>query len=344
MSGRLRAAVVGAGGFTGKECLRLLAAHPGIEVAALLSARAAGPRGDSSGPGRMREPRIEDFDPSRIEGLDLVFLCAPHEVAADLAPELLERARCVIDLSAAHRLRDPGAYPEHYGFAHPHPELLEEAVLGLTEHARPNLPGARLVANPGCYVTAVCLPLLPLLDEGLCDPGSDLIADCKSGQSGAGKTSGPASHFAAVQEDFRAYAVGAHRHEPEIRQVLGRDRIYFTPHLLPVFRGILATIHLRPAPGRNADDLREALKTRYETEPFLEICAPGILPSLADVRRTNLCRIAVEAHGDRVVLVSVLDNLVKGAAGQAVQNANAVFGLPEDEGLPRPLPGLEGWT
>lgn len=338
-----RVAIVGGSGFTGKECLRLLSRHPAVEVACVMSAR-AGPTEPETYPGVLHEPRLSPFDPARLSGLDAVFLCAPHDRSAELAPQLLEKTATVIDLSAGHRLRNPALYERHYGFTHPHPDLLGEAVFGLTEWARQPLSKARLVANPGCYVTTVLLPLKALLGESCIAPGTDLIADCKSGVSGAGKGATPVTHFASVHEDFRAYGVGSHRHEPEIRQELGTDRLFFTAHLLPVFRGILATIHLVPNTGLRAADLASCLAERYAGEPFVRVYAAADgLPCLAAVQGTNACHIGVRDHGDRVVVIACLDNLVKGAAGQAVQNFNVACGLDETLGLDAGHTAVRGW-
>ncbi len=361
MSGSLkRVAVIGAAGFTGKECLRLLEGHPSVEIASVMSARSE-VRKEIQVRGALHEAPLPPLDLDALNGLDAVFLATPHKTAAHLAPELIQRVSCTIDLSAGHRLKNLSAYPKYYGFEHPQPGLVEQAIFGLCEQA-PQLgraiqeaeafkAGKRetkgvLIANPGCYVTSVCLPLLPLLKADLVDLGGDLILDCKSGVSGAGKTPGPEMHFASVHEDFRAYGIGTHRHEPEIRETLGTERAFFVPHLLPVFRGILSSIYLRPKREENAKNLRRELAKTYEKSPFVQILEEGQgPPCLSEVQGTNLCRIAVLPHGDRIVLVSVLDNLIKGAAGQAIQNFNLVMGLEETEGLPRGNnhPMLEGW-
>jgi N-acetyl-gamma-glutamyl-phosphate reductase len=352
-----RVAVIGATGFTGKECLRLLEGHPSVEIAKVMSAREE-TRAPLGGHGALRETELSPLDLPSLEGLDAVFLATPHETAAKLASEIIRWVPCTIDLSAAHRLKNLSAYPEFYGFEHPNPSLVKRAIFGLSEQAPAlgttlqkienfNSQGEGvLIANPGCYVTSVCLPLLPLLQAGLLDPRADLILDCKSGVSGAGKTPSPGTHFASVHEDFRAYGIGTHRHEPEIRETLETDRAFFVPHLLPVFRGILSSIHLRPAEGQNAESLRARLKDRYQESPFIHILEENEgVPCLAEVQGTNLCRIAVIPHGDRCVLISVLDNLIKGAAGQAIQNFNLAMGLRESEGLPMgsSLRILEGW-
>ena len=356
-----RVAIIGATGFTGKECLRLLEGHPFVQIAGIMSARTE-VRPPVAARGALHEAPLPPLDLQALEDVDAVFLAPPHETAARLAPELVRRVPCTIDLSAAHRLKNLSAYPAYYGFAHPNPSLVERAIFGLCEQA-PALrqaakevtafkktKGARkvgvLIANPGCYVTSVCLPLLPLLRAGMVDLEGDLILDCKSGVSGAGKSPGPLTHFASVHEDFGAYGIGTHRHEPEIRETLGTERAFFVPHLLPLFRGILSSIHLRPAKGQNADSLRTELASHYQDSPFVQILGEGQgSPCLGEVQGTNLCRIAVLPHGDRCVLVSTLDNLIKGAAGQAIQNFNLVMGLDETSGLPRgsTLPMLEGW-
>jgi len=343
MSGKKRVAVVGATGFTGKECLRLLGGHEAVDVVAVMSARAE-PGTPEPTPGALYEPELDPLDLDALAGTDAVLLCAPHQVAATLVPEVLERTGHVIDLSAAYRVKDTSIYETHYGFRHPHPELTQEAVFGLTEWARDELADARLVANPGCYVTSVLLALEPVLLAGCLAPGSDMIADCKSGVSGAGKSLTATTHFASVHEDFRAYSVGVHRHEPEMREHLGSDRLFFTPHLLPIFRGILATIHVTPAPGHDPGSIRDALRERYRDEPFVGVRAANeALPCIADVQGTNRCEIGVAAHGDRAILVSCLDNLIKGAAGQAIQNLNCVLGLDETTGLLTPSLAPRGW-
>lgn len=336
-----RVAIVGASGFTGKECYRLLAEHPSIEVAGMWSARRE-PSPHQEYAGSLHELPSLALDLDAIGACDAAMLCAPHQASAELAPAILERGARVIDLSAAYRLRDPQLYPRFYGFEHPHPELLETRVYGLTEWAHDALADARLVANPGCYVTSALLPMMALRAAGLVDDDADIIADCKSGVSGAGKGATPVTHFASVYDDFRAYGVGTHRHEPEIREQLGSDAIYFTPHLLPLFRGILTTLHFRTKGAASASEVRAALQARYEASAFVQVLEDG-LPSLAAVQGSNRCVLGVAAHGDRVVVVSCLDNLVKGAAGQAVQNLNVALGLDETAGLGPTVAAIPGW-
>jgi N-acetyl-gamma-glutamyl-phosphate reductase len=324
-----RIAILGASGYTGRELLRLLARHPSLAVAHAMTAR---PGAEPEPPRAPGERALEPLEPARLRGLDGVFLCTPHGAAAELARDCLQLGLRVVDLSADFRLRDPAVYAATYGHPHPAPELLADAVYGLTEHARGRVREARLVANPGCYPTSILLPLLPLLEERLLDPEFPIVADSKSGVSGAGKTPSERAHFGNLHENFLAYGVGNHRHAPEIHQEAGTARILFTPHLLPVFRGILSTIYVRPRAGAGADALRACLAARYRGEPFVQVWAAG-LPELRDVQLTNRCAIAVVPGGELVVLISVLDNLVKGASGQALQNMNLMLGLDEAAGL-----------
>ena len=329
-SGRpARVAILGATGYTGRELQRLLHQHPSLQLDLAMSAR------DGVDP----EPPETSFDPvpmpldlEKLRYVDAVFACTPHGAAVPLVRSALEAGCKVVDLSADFRLPDPEQYAAVYEQTHGAPDLLGEAVYGLTERARDHIAHARLVANPGCFPTSVLLPLLPLLEQGLIDLDADVIADCKSGVSGAGKTPKTRTVFGHVHENFLAYGVGNHRHTPEIHTHSGTDRILFVPHLLPVFRGILATIWVRPSPGKNADDLANCLDTVYAGEPFVRFYGRG-LPELNRVQRTNFCDVAVRQVGDRVVVLSAIDNLVKGAAGQAIQNMNRMLGLPESAGL-----------
>lgn len=283
-------------------------------------------------PALSHDPVVEPLEPGRFAELDGVFLCTPHGAAAELARTALDAGCAVVDLSADFRLRDPAVYAATYGAEHPAPELLDEAVYGLTEHARDRVAAARLVANPGCYPTSILLPLLPLLGAGLLDPSAPIVADAKSGVSGAGKTPTGRNVFGSVHDNFAAYGVGHHRHAPEIWQQAGTDRVLFVPHLLPVFRGILTTLYLRPAAGTSAGDVRGCLHEAYAGEAFVRVYDRG-LPELDRVTHTNCCDLGVAAVQDHVVVISAIDNLVKGAAGQAVQNMNLMLGLDEQEGL-----------
>lgn len=324
-----KVAVVGASGYTGKELLRLIARHPHMRATEVMTARPGAAPEPPQFPG---DPVIAPLDLSRLSHCDGVFLCTPHGAASAIAKAALEHGCKVVDLSADFRLRDPALYERTYGSPHPAPELLQEAVYGLTEHARAAVAKARLVANPGCYPTSVLLPVLPLLQNGLLDDHAPIVADSKSGTSGAGKSPSERTHFGNVHENFCAYGVGNHRHAPEIRQEAGTQRLVFTPHLLPTFRGILSTIYLTPKPSVTAEQMRSCLQERYAHEPFVKVYAQG-WPELKYVQHGNECHMAVAASGPLVVVVSVIDNLVKGASGQALQNMNAMLGLAETEGL-----------
>lgn len=322
-------AIVGASGYTGRELLDLLARHPRLRATVVMTARAgAAPEA----PAFPNDPTIDALDLDRLGAVDGVFLCTPHGAASEIAKAALARGKKVVDLSADFRLRDPALYARVYGSPHPAPELLAEAVYGLPEHRRGAVRTARLVANPGCYPTSVLLPVLPLRAAGLLADGSPIIADSKSGTSGAGKAPSERTHFGAVHENFCAYGVGNHRHAPEIQQEAGTADLVFTPHLLPTFRGILSTIYLTPKSGVTADAIRNCLQERYAAEPFVRVYQKG-QPELRCVQRTNQCHIAVAASGPLVVVTSAIDNLVKGASGQALQNMNLMLGLPEGDGL-----------
>ena len=320
----------------------LLARHPHAEITSVFSSGKKDSRavpfarlhpllGGAAGPDA--EPFSEDcLDAGRP---DVVFLATPNETSAEVAPKILESGARVIDISGAFRLRDAADYPKWYGFEHPAPALLAEAVYGLAEWCGEELVGARLVANPGCYPTSVLLALKPVLS--LLAPGEAVVCDSKSGVSGAGKRSDVAYSFGELDGNFKAYGVGVHRHEPEMRQELGLSSeapFVFVPHLLPVVRGILTTLHVSFRAGVGAADVAAAF-ARYEGLPFVSVRPAGELPELRDVVGTPRAEIgfALLPGGRRGVLVSVLDNLLKGAASQAVQNMNRVFGYPETEGL-----------
>ena len=324
-----RCAIVGASGYTGRELLALLARHPSLRATAVMTAR---PGTAPEPPTFPHDPVIDALDLARLADVDGVFLCTPHGAASAIAREALALGKKVVDLSADFRLRDPALYERTYGSPHPAPELLARAVYGLTEHAREAVRVATLVANPGCYPTSVLLPLLPLLHAGLVDGSAPIVADSASGTSGAGKAPSERTLFGNVHENFLAYGVGSHRHTPEIRQQAGTERVVFTPHLLPVFRGILSTLYLTPAPGVSAATMHACLQERYAAEPFVQVYAQG-QPELRCVQHGNQCHVAVTANGPLVVITSAIDNLQKGASGQALQNMNLMLGLPEGAGL-----------
>lgn len=322
-------AIVGASGYTGRELLTLLSRHPSLLASVVMTAR---PGTAPEAPVFPGDPTIDALDLVRLQHVDGVFLCTPHGAASEIAKAALAHGKKVVDLSADFRLLDADNYQRTYGSAHPAPELLAQAVYGLTEHRRDAVAKAKLVANPGCYPTSVLLPVLPLLQHRLLDPKAPIIADSKSGTSGAGKAPSERTHFGSVHENFCAYGVGSHRHAPEIRQEAGTDNLVFTPHLLPTFRGILSTIYVTPAAGVAAASIHGCLRERYATEPFVRVYEKG-QPELRCVQHTNQCHIAVAASGPLVVITSAIDNLVKGASGQALQNMNLMLGLPEGAGL-----------
>lgn len=339
MTGPIRIAVLGASGYTGADLVRLALAHPAVEVAALAANQKAGLAMADIWPHFAPArglPKLVPADAIDWSGLDMVFGCLPHAASAELIATL-EGPR-VIDLSADFRLRDAETYGEWYGVTHPAPALLAHAVYGLTEFAREALPQARLVACPGCYPTAVLLALLPLAQAQLIRP-EPITVNALSGVSGAGRGLKEAHLFPEVAEAVHPYAVGRHRHMPEIEQQLraafGRPlAISFTPHLIPMNRGELVTIAVELA-GSTPADLRAALDARYAAEPFVHLLPEGAVPATRMVRGSNHCVLNVFADRipGRALVIAAIDNLVKGSSGQAIQNMNAMFGLPETTGL-----------
>jgi N-acetyl-gamma-glutamyl-phosphate reductase len=336
----IRTAILGASGYTGAELVRLLLHHPSVEIRALTADRNAGNEYGAvfphlGGRGLPKLIKIADVDYSNI---DLVFCCLPHGETQEVISKLPTHLR-VIDLSADFRLVDPSVYAEWYGHEHRAPVLQEKAVYGLTELARAAVKDARLVANPGCYPTSAILPLWPLLEDGAVEV-DDIIIDSKSGMTGAGRAAKEASIFSEVSEGIHAYGVAWHRHAPEIEQELSlaagkKVTVAFTPHLMPMNRGILSTIYVRLAKGKDAAALRTALEQKYKGEAFVHVAAEGVAPQTRHVRGSNHVVIGVfqDRLPGRAILVSVLDNLVKGASGQAVQNMNLMHGLPETTAL-----------
>lgn len=337
---RVTIGILGASGYTGAELLRLLASHPRAEVRLLTADRQAGKPIGAIFPhlGRLQLPELIKIEDADFGALDAVFCCLPHATTQRVVRELPSGLR-VVDLSADFRLRDTTLYEETYKHPHEAPELQQEAVYGLTEQYRDAIRSARLVANPGCYTTTAELPLVPLLKNRLIDEGG-IIIDAKSGVSGAGREAKTTSLFTEVAEGIQAYGVATHRHAPEIEQCLSdfsREpvRVVFTPHLMPMNRGILATIYVEDAPGTDARDIHAALAGAYAAEPFVHVLGYGEVPATRDVRGSNDCVIGVRASRapGRTILIAVLDNLVKGASGQALQNMNAMLGLEETMGL-----------
>lgn len=337
---KIRIGIVGASGYTGAELLRLLRYHPQAEIAALTADRQAGkPIGavfpHLAGRGLPDLVTIADVDWSM---LDLAFCGLPHGTTQEVIAGLPTHLK-IVDLSADFRLFDTATYAEWYGHAHRAPELQRAAVYGLTEITREQVRRARLVANPGCYPTSAQLPLIPLLRAQLID-ADDIIIDAKSGASGAGRAAREGSLYCEVAEGIHAYGVASHRHAPEVEQGLseaaGRPIVVnFTPHLMPMNRGILSTIYVRVAAGATLGDLRAVLEQAYLNEPFVRVLPDGSLPATRHVRGTNLCLIGLSRDrvAGRAILVSALDNLVKGASGQAIQNMNAMLGYPETTAL-----------
>ncbi len=323
-----RVHVIGAAGFAGAQLAALVDEHPSFELGQITARGDAGKRLVDVAPQYRVEAKLEQYQPEGIVAGDFAAVAYPHAEAAPLVADLVDRGVRVVDVSADYRLRDAALYPAWYGFDHPRPDLVAEAVYGLPEAYRDAIGAARLVANPGCYPEASILGLLPLRGEI-----ADVVIDAKSGVSGAGRTLTDTVHFSSVTESVVAYKVYAHRHTPEIEQELGLS-VTFTPHLVPVDRGLLATCYARLIEGPvQPDDLRQRYADFYAGHPFVEVVeAP---PGMRAVQHTNYAQICpvVDPRGGRVTVFSVIDNLGKGAAGQALQNLNLMAGLPEDEGL-----------
>ncbi|GFO61876.1 N-acetyl-gamma-glutamyl-phosphate reductase [Geomonas silvestris] len=338
----LKVAVVGASGYTGVELLRILYAHPEVAVTCVTSEQNAGKPVSAVFPtlrGRI-DLVLENLEPAGIsEKVDVVFTALPHKAAMEVVPTFLKMGKDVVDLSADYRLRDAETYGLWYE-KHMNPELLAQAVYGLPELRRDVIREASLIANPGCYPTSTILGLAPLLKNKLIDPKS-IIVDAKSGVSGAGRGAKVDNLYCEVNEGFKAYGVGGvHRHIPEIEQELSLLNgsplaISFTPHLVPMDRGILATIYSTPLKGVTAAELVELYQACYDGEPFVRVLPEGSFPSTAQVRGSNFCDIGVtvDKRTGRIIVVSAIDNVVKGASGQAVQNMNLMCGLPETLGL-----------
>jgi len=334
----LKVGIIGGTGYTGSELLRILLRHPQVEVAAITSRAEAGKPVAGLFPNLRGATGLEFTDPGAgdLESCQVVFSATPNGVAMTQAEKLLESGARIIDLAADFRIRDRETWEAWYGMTHACPALLDEAVYGLPELNRERIRDARLVANPGCYPTAVVLAALPLIESGAVDL-DDIIADAKSGVSGAGRGAKVATLFSEASESFKAYGASGHRHEPEILQVLagaaGREPgLTFVPHLVPMIRGLHATVYFRMQ-GMDLDPAA-LYAERYAREPFVDVMDPGGHPETRSVKGANTCRISVHRRtAGRVVVLSVIDNLVKGAAGQAVQNMNLMFGLKEEAGL-----------
>lgn len=335
---KIKVGIVGGTGYTGVELLRLLAIHPNVELSVITSRGEAGMAVAEMFPSLRGYVNLKFSDPAQVDlsGCDLVFFATPNGIAMQQARELLAKGVRVIDLAADFRIKDIPTWEKWYGMTHACPELVSEAVYGLPEINRAAIAKAKLVANPGCYPTAVQLGFMPLLEAGVIDP-TYLIADAKSGVSGAGRKAEVHALLAEAGDNFKAYGVGGHRHLPEISQgltVMANKQVglTFTPHLLPMIRGIHATLYAKLT---KQVDLQKLFEDRYLNEHFVDVLPKGSHPETRSVRGSNQCRIAVHQPqgGDTVVILSVIDNLVKGAAGQAVQNMNIMFGLSEMTGL-----------
>ncbi len=337
---RLRIGILGASGYTGAELVRILARHPQAEIRMLTADRQAGKPLADVFPhlDHLRLPGLIKIEDADWSSLDFVFCALPHGTTQEVIARLPRHLK-IVDLSADFRLADVAAYAQWYGHEHRAPGLQREAVYGLTEFRRKEIASARLVANPGCYPTAAQLPLVPLIEKRQIAT-DDIIIDAKSGVSGAGRDAKLGSLYAEVAEGIHAYGVASHRHAPEIEQGLSEAAaslivVNFTPHLVPMSRGILSSIYVRLANGATVDDLRRTLVARYEGEPFVRVLPAGRAPQTRHVRGSNHCLIGLFADRlpGRVILLSVIDNLVKGAAGQAVQNMNVMAGMAETAGL-----------
>jgi N-acetyl-gamma-glutamyl-phosphate reductase len=335
---KIKVGIVGGTGYTGVELLRLLCVHPNVSIVAITSRGEAGLPVADMFPSLRGYVDLQFTDPaqSNLETCDVVFFATPNGIAMQQTRALLEKGVRVIDLAADFRIKDIPTWEKWYAMTHACPELVAQAVYGLPEMNRDAIKGAQLVANPGCYPTAVQLGFLPLLEAGVVDT-SYLIADAKSGVSGAGRKAEVHSLFAEAADNFKAYGVAGHRHLPEISQGLtkmanGQVGFTFVPHLTPLIRGIHATLYAKLT---TSTDLQALFEARYANERFVDVLPKGSHPETRSVRGSNICRIAVHQpqNSDVVVILSVIDNLVKGAAGQAVQNMNIMFDLQENVGL-----------
>ncbi len=338
----LRVAIIGASGYTGVELARILCNHPQVQLTAATSRQYAGkPLAEVFPNLRGKTDLIcENLSVDELcEQADLFFAAVPHKTAMDLVPQLLQEGKKVVDLSADFRLRDVAVYEEWYQ-EHSSPEYIKEAAYGLPERYRSQIKNARLVANPGCYPTSVVLGLAPLLEAGFIDPDT-IVVDSKSGTTGAGRAAAVGTLFCEVHDGFKPYKVGGvHRHLPEIEQELSTVKgkqitISFTPHLLPISRGILSTSYARLSPDATAEKIRTLYIDSYQNEPFVRVLPEGSFPATQHVRGSNFCDIgfAIDKRTNRIIVITAIDNIVKGAAGQAVQNMNLMCGFAEETGL-----------
>lgn len=341
----IKAGVIGGTGYTGVELLRLLATHPNVNLSVITSRSEAGkPVADLFPSLRaLSELSFSEPEPASFASCDVVFSATPNGIAMTYAQGLMDANIKLIDLAADFRIQDIATWQEWYGMEHACPELVAEAVYGLPEINRKTVEKARLVANPGCYPTATIMGFMPLLKAGIVNPQS-LVADAKSGVTGAGRGANVATLYSEVSDSFKAYGVPGHRHHPEISQELSGISgepvsLVFTPHLVPMLRGIHATLYADLLDGDiSQDELQKLFEDHYQNEPFVDVLPSGSHPETRSVKSSNFCRIAVhKAYGsNKVIVLSVIDNLTKGAAGQAIQNMNLMFDLPEQTGLQFP--------
>ncbi len=344
MSGRLPAIVVGATGYSGRELVRLLINHTEFELVGAFSSRSA----ETFSLAEIH-PQLTGlidlaclpFDEGATARINpqVIFLATPNEFSHAVVPSLLETGATIVDLSGAYRLRDAALYPEYYGFEHRRPDLLESAVYGLTEFSREELSKAKLIANPGCYASSILIPLIPLVKAGLIGLKQPIICDSKSGVTGAGKTPSSTTHFVEVSESFKAYNLFKHRHTPEIAQGLGvpnhSSSLIFTPHLLPINRGILSTIYLKLEEQVTREEVLSTWRNAFSNAPLVRVFTGTRMPEIKFVAGSPFCDLgcAIDRKTGQAIIVSAIDNLLKGAASQALQNANIAFGLAGEAGL-----------
>ena len=340
MNSKIKVGIVGATGYTGVELLRLLSSHPNIEITTVTSRSESGKAVSDYFPSLrgIYDLTFQTPEHAGLEKCDIVIFATPNGIAMNDAPRLLEKGIRIVDLSADFRIQDISTWEHWYKMKHASPDIVPQAVYGLSELNRDAIASAQIVANPGCYPTCVSLPLLPLLKEGRLKPHMPLIADCKSGVSGAGRKANTGSLLCEAGDNFKAYGITGHRHQPEIRQTIATlqpgiaEHFIFVPHLTPMIRGMHATLYLHLEDGCNPEAV---LREFYRDSPFVDIMPAGSTPETRSVRGANLCRISIQkSSSDNVwIALSVIDNLVKGAAGQAVQNMNIMFGFDEKLGL-----------
>lgn len=336
-----RVSVVGATGYAGAELVRILSGHPDVELTIITSRQYSGEMFDRIYPSMAGSVNLacEEFEADHIcEKADVIFMALPHKLPMELVPGLIKQGKKVIDLSADFRFRDAAKYEAYYQ-PHTATDLLERSVYGLSEIYHEKIKNADLIGNPGCYPTSVLLPLIPLVKNKLIDIHT-IVADSKSGVSGAGRSLSLTTHFCGTNESFKAYKVGVHRHNPEMEEILslesGQDvNITFVPHLVPMTRGMLTTIYADLLKSVSYEDIQNCVSSFYSGSPFIRICSEGMFPDTLHVRGTNYCDIGfkLDLRNNRLILISAIDNLVKGAAGQAVQNMNIMLGLDETKAL-----------